>query len=63
MVLRLLFLNKFIYSFIFGGVGSSLLCAGFLQLWQAGATLRCGARAYCSGFACCRAQALGTRAQ
>ena len=49
----------FIYLF-FGCVGSSLLCAGFLQLRQAGATLRYGARAsHCGGFSCCGAQALG----
>ena len=49
--------------FVFGCVGSSLLCAGFLQLWRVGATLRCGVRAsHCGGFSCCRAQALGTRA-
>ena len=37
--------NKFIYLFIFifGCVGSSFLCEGFLQLQQAGATLNCGA--------------------
>ena len=34
----------FIY-FIFGCVGSSFLCEGFLQLWQAGATLHRGAQA------------------
>ena len=33
------FSNKFIDLFIFGCIGSSLLCTGFLQLWQAGATL------------------------
>ena len=34
------FLNYlFIYLFIFGCVGSSFLCEGFLQLRQAGATL------------------------
>ena len=60
---------KFIYFYLFtfgctGGWGSSLLLAGFLQLQQAGATFRCGARAsHCGGFSCCRAQALGTRAQ
>ena len=54
------FFFKLIY-FIFGCVGSSLLCAGFLYLWQAGATLRCGTWAsHCGGFSCCRAQALGT---
>ena len=34
----------FIYLFIFGCIGSSLLYTGFLQLWQAGATLRCSAQ-------------------
>ena len=57
------FLNKFIYLFIFGCTGSLLLCAGFLQLWRAGATLCCGARAsHFSGFSCCGARALGVRA-
>ena len=51
------------YLFIFGCVRSSLLCTGFLQLWHAGATLRCGARAsHCGGFSCCGARALGLRA-
>ena len=50
----------FIYLFIFGCVGSSLLHMGFLQLRRAGATLHCGARAsHCGGFSCCGAQALG----
>ena len=54
------FIYKFIYLFIFGCVGSLLLCAGFLQLWQAGATLHCGVRAsHCGGFSCCGARALG----
>ena len=36
---------------------------GFLLLQQAGATLRCGARAsHCGGFSCCGAWALGVRA-
>ena len=39
------FINLFIYLFIFGCVGSSFLCEGFLQLRWAGATLHCGARA------------------
>ena len=44
------FLKNFIYLFIFGCVGSSLLRVGLLQLWQAGATSRCGARAsHCGG--------------
>ena len=57
------FLIYLFYLFIFGCVGSLLLGAGFLQLWQAGATLRCGARtSHCGGFSCCGARALGTRA-
>ena len=45
------FINLFfIYLFIFYCVGSSFLCEGFLQLWQAGATLHRGARAsHCCG--------------
>ena len=41
----LLLTLKFIYLFIFGCVGSSLLRTSFLQSWRAGATLHCGARA------------------
>ena len=37
-----------IYLFIFGSAGSSLLCTGVLSLWLPGATVHCGARAYCS---------------
>ena len=48
------------FFFSFCCIGSSLLHADFLQLRQAGATLRCGARAsHCGGFSCCRAWALG----
>ena len=44
-------------------LGLQLLCEGFLQLRRAGATPRCSARAsHCSGFSCCGARALGTRA-
>ena len=58
---RLYTFYLFIYIFIYGCVGSSLLCMGFLQLRQGGATLSCGAQAsHCGGFSCCRAQALGT---
>ena len=40
----------FLFLFIFGCVGSTFLCEGFLQLQQAGATLHRGARAsYCRG--------------
>ena len=53
----------FIYLFIFGCVGSSLLHTGFLQFRRAGASLRCIVRAsHCGGFSCCRARALGARA-
>ena len=60
----LFFINLFLFIlFSFGCVGSSWLCEGFLQLWRAGATLCCSARAsHCGGFSCCRARALGTRA-
>ena len=52
------FFNLFVYLFIFGCVGSSFLCEGFLQLWQAGATLHRGARAsHYHGLSCCGAQA------
>ena len=37
--------GSFIYLFIFGCVGSSFLCEGFLQLRQVGAALHRGARA------------------
>ena len=57
------FVCLFIYLFIYGCIGSSLLHDGFLQLRQAGATLCCGAQAsHCRGFSCCRARALGMRA-
>ena len=64
--------NKFICLFIFGYIGSSLLRVGFLQLWRAGATRRCGARAsHCGGFSLLRStgsrpagfSGCGTRAQ
>ena len=44
-------------------IGSLLLCAGFLYLQRAGATLHCSARAsHCGGFSCCRARARGVQA-
>ena len=52
------FINLFIYSFIFGCVGSLSLCEGFLQLRRAGAALHRGARAsHYRGLSCCGAQA------
>ena len=53
-----------IYLFIFGCVGSSFLCEGFLQLRQVGATLHCGAQAsHYRVLCCCRAQAPDVQAQ
>ena len=58
-----LFLN-FIYLFIYGCVGSSFLCEGFLQLRQAGATLHHGAWAsHYRGLSRCGAQAPDAQAQ
>ena len=55
-----IFLNLFIY----GCVGCSFLCEGFLQLRQAGATLHRGAQAsHYHGLSCCRAQAPDAQAQ
>ena len=67
----LFFFFNFIYLFIFGCVGSSLLHVGSLQPLRAGATPRGGARAsHCGGLFRCGAQApgagpssRGTRAQ
>ena len=54
----------FLIYFIYGCVGSSFLCEGLLQLWQAGATLHRGARASCyRGLPCCGAQAPDAQAQ
>ena len=53
-----------LYLFIYGCVGSSFLCEGFLYLWQAGATLHRSARAsHYRGFSCCGAQAPDAQAQ
>ena len=49
---------------MFGCVGSSFLCEGFLQLRRAGATLHCDARAsHYRGLSCCGAQAPDAQAQ
>ena len=54
----------YFFIFIFGSVGSSFLCEGFLQLQQAGATLYRGARAsHYRGLSCCGAQAPDAQAQ
>ena len=62
------FFKIFIYylfiMFIFGCVGSSFLCEGFLQLRRAGATLHRGARAsHYRGLSCCGAEAPDAQAQ
>ena len=58
------FFKKIIYLFIYGCVGSSFLCKGFLQLRRAGATLHRGAWAsHCCGLSCCGAQAPDAQAQ
>ena len=54
----------FIYLFIYDCVGSSFLCEGPLQLWQAGTTPHRGARApHHRGLSCCGAQAPDAQAQ
>ena len=53
-----------IYLFIYGCVGSSFLCEGFLYLRRAGATLHRGVRAsHYHGLSCCGAQAPDAQAQ
>ena len=56
--------KKFLFIlFVFGCIGSSLLCTGFLYLQWAGATLCCGAWAsHRGGFSCWGVWALGVRA-
>ena len=54
------FLNNFIYLFIWGCAGSSLLCGLFSCCSERGLLSSCGARTSdCSGFSCCRALAVG----
>ena len=58
------FFKLFIYLFIYGCVGSSFLCEGFLHLRQVGATPHRGARAsHYRGLSCCGAQAPDAQAQ
>ena len=46
----MIFFKIFVYLFIYGCIGSSFLCEGFLQLRQVGAPLHRGARAsHCRG--------------
>ena len=59
-----LFYNLFICSFIFGCVRSLLLCGLFSSCRELELLSRCRAWAsHCSGFSCCRAQALACRLQ
>ena len=58
------FLNFNYLFIIFGCVGSSFLCEGFLQLRRAGATPHRGARAsHYRSLSCCGAQAPDAQAQ
>ena len=53
--------NNFIYSFMFGCAGSSLLCWLFSSCGDRGLLSFFGVQAsHCGGFSCCRAQARGT---
>ena len=63
-IMRNFFFLIFIYLFIYGCIGSSFLCEGFLLLRQVGATLHRGARAsHYRGLSCCGAQAPDVQAQ
>ena len=64
IVFFVLFCSFVFFCFFFGCIGSSFLYEGFLQLWQAGATLHRGARAsHHRGLSCCGAQAPDAQAQ
>ena len=58
------FFKLYLFIYLFGCVGSSFLCEGFLQLRQVGATLHRGAWAFhYRGLSCCGAQAPDAQAQ
>ena len=60
----LIFIYYLFIMFIFGCVGSSFLCEGFLQLRRVGATPHRGARAcHHRGLSCCGAEAPDAQAQ
>ena len=62
--IKFFFLILFIYLFIYGCVGFSFLCEGFLLLRQVGATLHRSAQAsHHRGLSCCRVQATDAQAQ
>ena len=51
--------KRYLFIFIFGYAGSSLLCMGFLWKWWAGLLSSRGVWAsHCRGLSCCRAQVL-----
>ena len=57
-----IYFNTFIYLLMFGCAGSSLM-QGTSLIVVRGATVHCSAQpSHCSGFSCCRAQALGVQA-
>ena len=62
VIFILLFIYLFVcFIYLFLSALVLCCCAGFLQLWPAGATLRCGAQASRrGGFSCCGAWALVT---
>ena len=57
------FFNMFLFTYLFLAVLGLHCCAWAFSSCGERATLRCGAWvSHCSGFSCCGAQALGTRA-
>ena len=58
-----MFVCLFVCLFL-AALGLHCSARAFSSCGERGATLRCGAQAsHCSGFSCCRARALGARAQ
>ena len=56
------FIYFILFYFIFGCIGSLLLCASFLYLQRMGTTLHCGAQpSHCGGFSCCLLWSTGSR--
>ena len=54
---------KNLFILFLAALGLCCCVQAFLQLWRAGATLRCGVWAsHCGGFSCCGARALGAQA-
>ena len=64
LIVVIITFTKYFFKFIYGCVGSSFLCEGFLQLQQVGTTLHHGAWAsHYRGLSCCGAQAPDAQAQ